>query len=80
MTRFIPYNKLSKKEQRKRNAASRRTWGDLNPITRTPPNSKAYNRKRTQDWKKEFQPASDFLLLRAAVALRWPLCYNRGNF
>ena len=35
------------------------TWGELNPVTRKPVNSKAYNRKRTQDWKKELPyPAS----------------------
>jgi hypothetical protein len=27
--------------------------GDLNPTTRKPMSSKAYNRKRTQAWKKE---------------------------
>ena len=35
------------------NLAKRQTWGELNPVTRKPENSKAYNRKRTQDWKKE---------------------------
>ena len=54
MTKFIPYEKLSKKEQKKLNAAKRGTWGCLNPVTRKTANSKAYNRKRTQDWKKEF--------------------------
>ena len=35
------------------------TWGELNPVTGQPENSKAYNRKRTQDWKKELPyPAS----------------------
>ena len=54
MEKFIPYAKLSKKEKRKVDAARRTTWGELNPVTRKPANSKAYNRKRTQDWKKEF--------------------------
>ena len=53
MEKFIPYEKLSKKEKRKINQARRQTWGELNPVTRKPENSKAYNRKRTQDWKKE---------------------------
>ena len=53
MERFIPYEKLSKKEKRKADLARRQTWGDLNPVTRKPMNSKAYNRKRTQAWKKE---------------------------
>ena len=53
MEKFIPYEKLSKKEKRKIDQARRQTWGELNPVTRKPENSKAYNRKRTQDWKKE---------------------------
>ncbi len=63
MAKFIPYEKLSKKEKRKMDLAKRQTWGDLNPVTRKPENSKAYNRKRTQDWKKELpSPASIFFL------------------
>ena len=53
MEKFIPYEKLSKKEKRKIDQARRQTWGELNPVTRKPENSKAYNRKRTQHWKKE---------------------------
>ena len=53
MEKFIPYEKLSKKEKRKLDQARRQTWGDLNPVTRKPENSKAYNRKRAQAWKKE---------------------------
>ena len=54
MEKFIPYEKLSKKEQQKINKARRGTWGELNPVTRKPENSRAYNRKRAQAWKKEF--------------------------
>ena len=53
MEKFVPYEKLSKKEQQKVNKARRGTWGDLNPVTRKPTNSKAYNRKRAQAWKKD---------------------------
>lgn len=53
MDKYVPYEKLSKKEKRKVNAAKRNTWGNLNPVTRKPPNSKAYSRKRTQDWKND---------------------------
>ena len=56
MEKFIPYEKLSKKEKRKMDLAKRRTWGDLNPVTRKPENSKAYNRKKSQDWKRELPP------------------------
>ena len=62
MEKFIPYEKLSKKEKRKMDLAKRQTWGELNPVTRKPENSKAYNRKRAQDWKKELPDLRPFLL------------------
>ena len=61
MEKFIPYEKLSKKEKRKMNLAKRKTWGELNPVTGQPVNSKAYNRKKSQAWKRELPPtACDF--------------------
>ena len=56
MEKYIPYEKLSKKEKRKLNTAKRQTWGGLNPVTRKPENSKAYNRKKSQNWKRELAP------------------------
>ena len=53
MKKFIPYEKLSKKEKRKIDQARRQTWGELNPVTRKSENSKAYNRNKTRDWKRE---------------------------
>ena len=47
-TKFIPYEKMSKKEKEKLNKARRQTWGELNPVTRKPENSKAYNRAKTK--------------------------------
>ena len=43
MEKFIPYEKLSKKEKRKVDAMRRNTWGGLNPVTRKTANSKTYN-------------------------------------
>ena len=61
MEKFIPYKKLSKKEKRKMDLAKRQTWGELNPVTRKPENNKAYNRKKSQAWKRELPPtACDF--------------------
>ena len=51
MDKFIPYEKLSKKEKRKIDAAKRTTWGSISPVTRKPKNSRAYERKKTQSWK-----------------------------
>ena len=56
MEKFIPYEKLSKKEKRKMDLAKRQTWGELNPVTRKPVSSKAYNRRKSQDWKRELPP------------------------
>ena len=34
MEKFIPHEKLSKKEKRKLDSARRGTWGQINPVTR----------------------------------------------
>ena len=58
MEKFVPYEKLSKKKQRKLNLMKRGNWGGLNPVTRKPANPKAYNRKADQRWKDDssFEP------------------------
>ena len=53
MEKFIPYEKLSKKEKRKLDTAKRNTWGELNPVTRKPENPKAYNRNKARNWKRD---------------------------
>ncbi len=53
MEKFIPFEKLSKKEKRERNKAKRRGWGSLNPVTRKPPNPKAYNRRKARKWSDD---------------------------
>lgn len=45
MEKFIPYEKLSKKEQKKRNAKQRLDWGMVKPYTRTENSKKDYSRK-----------------------------------
>ena len=44
---FVPLSKQSKLNKKKFNDAKRGTWGNVNPVTRTPPNPKAYNRRKT---------------------------------
>ena len=46
--KFIPYEKLSKKEQKKQDTQKRLTWGAFNPVTRTKPNGKIYSRARVK--------------------------------
>jgi hypothetical protein len=53
MEKFIPFEKLSKKERQKRNAARRGSWYGLNPVTRKPESSKAYNRRKAQKWSDD---------------------------
>ena len=47
MEKFIPYEKLSKKEKRELDAGRRTVWA-ISPVTRRPENPKAYNRKKAQ--------------------------------
>ena len=53
MDRFILPEKRSKKARREFYAARRRTWGDLNPVTRSVPSGKTYNRKKTKEQTKK---------------------------
>ena len=69
MEKFIPYEKLSKKEKRKINQVRRQTWGELNPVTRKPENSKAYNRNKARNWKREISRSSNSGYACASVHL-----------
>lgn len=62
MEKFVPFEKLSKKEQKRLNAIKRRSWNGINPVTRKPENPKAYNRKKAQN-RSFFDSASFFVLL-----------------
>ena len=42
--KFVPYEKLSKKQKRALDRARRGDWGALSPVTRRAGNPKAYNR------------------------------------
>ena len=70
MKKFTPYDKLSKKEKRKVDASRRGSWGDINPVTRKPPNSKAYNRAKAQNWKQD-RSGSALLCAEKRVCAKW---------
>ena len=53
MERFVPYEKLSKRKKRQIDSARRGGWGALNPVTRTAPNPKAYDRSKSRRWSDE---------------------------
>ena len=70
MEKFIPYEKLSKKEKRKIDQARRQTWNNLNPVTRKPENSKAYNRNKARNWKRDdHEPIPGLLFLEVKKGL-----------
>ena len=47
--KFVPFERLSKKKQRELNKQQRTTRGSLDPTTRKPENSKAYNRNKRRE-------------------------------
>ena len=73
MEKFIPYEKLSKKEKRRRDAMQRGTSGVLNTVKRKSPNPKAYNRKKTRKWLEDPYTVS-FLYMQK----RYPPAAGRG--
>lgn len=46
MKQYVTISKRSKKAQKEYHAKQRRTWGELNPVTRSVPSGKVYNRKK----------------------------------
>ena len=50
MNKFIPYEKLSKREKRRTDQKKRQGWGAISPVTRRPEKSTAYNRKKHRRW------------------------------
>lgn len=63
MQKFIPFVKLSKKAQQANNKNRRKNWGNIDPTTKRPANSKAYNRKKAQAWKDTFPTSELFYYL-----------------
>lgn len=65
MEKFIPYEKLSKKEKRRLDSAKRGTWGEMNPVTRRSVNSRAYNRKKARNWRTDLPDSVPCLLCKS---------------
>ena len=64
MEKFIPYEKLSKKRKRELDARRRTVWA-ISPVTRKPPRSGAYDRKKAQNRRWDADGFVLFLCLRA---------------
>lgn len=77
MKNFIPFEKLSKSKQRELNKQKRSTWGSLNPVTRKSANPKAYNRKKTQNWKDDyFNNSESFNIFSHIPTIQFKLMQN----
>ena len=46
MNKFVSLDKRSKKAQKEYYSRHRCTWGELNPVTKSVPSGKTYNRKK----------------------------------
>lgn len=57
MKQYVTIDKRSKKAQKEFYSKQRRTWGELNPMTRTVPSGKVYSRKG----KREGEEGEGFL-------------------
>ena len=77
MNKYVSLDKRSKKAQREYHAKQRRTWGELNPVTRSVPNGKAYNRKKEkQRTGREFSNGFDVGLLFCKLQVVFVSCAN----
>jgi hypothetical protein len=47
-TKYVPFEKMTKKAQKEYNKRQRNTWGELKPVTRIIPNKKAYSRQASK--------------------------------
>ena len=70
MQKFIPFEKLSKKKQKELNSKNRGSWYGINPVTRKPDNSKAYNRKKAQKWSNDSMTVPFVLLSTQRLTIR----------
>ncbi len=48
MKQAVPLNKQSKKAQREYHARQRGSWNGVNPVTKSVPSGKEYNRTKTK--------------------------------
>ena len=61
MKRFIPRDKLSKKNRKALDSRERRGWDNINPATKKIESKKLYNRKKAQFRIDEFQTGPFFI-------------------
>lgn len=76
MEKFVPYQKLSKKKKRELDKARRGSWHGINPVTRKPENSRAYNRKKTRTWSDDSWAVSFFVNIRPEIVVKIPTIFD----
>lgn len=52
MKQYVTIDKRSKKAQKEYYSKQRRTWGELNPVTRTVPSGKVYDRDKEKQKRR----------------------------
>lgn len=68
MPKFTPYEKCSKKVRREADKAKRGSWGTVNPVTRKPEKSSAYDRtKQTRRLQADINGRSGGIFLAISV-------------
>lgn len=76
MEKFVPYQKLSKKKKRELDKARRGSWYGINPVTRKPENSRAYNRRKTRTWSDDSWTVSFFVNIRPEIVVKIPTIFD----
>ena len=59
--RYVPLDKMSKRQKKEYHAMFRGSWGGVNPVTRKPPDPRAYNRKKSGQRHEDESPTGFFL-------------------
>lgn len=52
MKQYVTIDKRSKKAQKEYYSKQRHTWGELNPVTRSVPSGKTYNRNKDKQERR----------------------------
>ena len=80
MEKFVLLDKRSKKAQKAYYATRRISWGELNPVTRSVPSGKTYNRKKVKEEMRRINKKSgsgfgvdSFLLYNIGVDMVCPV-------
>ena len=78
MEKFIPYEKLSKKEKRKIDRARRSQFATSDMLQRTVDNKKKYDRNKLKARREQDSGGLYFFVNRPFVRLFWHLPYGNN--